>query len=499
MQRKSGVLLPIFSLDSGYGIGDFGKSGYNFVDFLRKSKQKIWQILPLAQTGLANSPYSSVSLKSYNPLFISPELLFQQKLITKKELSSLKTKANKVDYSLVQSKKMKVLRKAFLRFNIFEKGFQKFLKKKEQHSYALFMAIKNKNNGACFLDWEDGLKRKEENAIKDFEKYNKQEIMFWEFVQYIAKTQWLKLKKYANKKGISIFGDMPFYPSLDSVDVWDNSQYFKLDKDLNPTKVAGVPPDYFCEDGQLWGNPVYDYEIQEKDNFSFWKDRIKDALTKFDIVRIDHFRALDRYYEIDFNSTSAKEGEWVTSPGKKLIDSINSVCKEGQVIAEDLGMIDDGVRNLLAYSKFYGMKVLSFAFDGNQDNLYLPKNIQSNFVCYTGTHDNDTILGLIKSVDKNQYIAIKKITINCFKEQGQSCQIKNRKDLARQITKLGFYTLANVFIIPMQDILLLDNEYRINVPGLVSDKNWSIIINKKYYNLQTIGQLKQITMHSKRG
>ncbi len=387
--------MPIFSLPSKYGIGDFGKESYKFVDFLSSAGQKVWQILPLVQTGYGNSPYSSVCSTSFNPYFISPELLKEQGLITAAELKFSLSNKKYIDYGELYAVRYPLLRKAFERFNKEDKAFKRYLKSKESYDYALYMSIKYASGQKHFYEWETPLAHREEKELKKFARAYNEEILFWQFVQFKAKEQWFNLKKYANEKGVEIMGDMPLYVALDSVDVWVNPTLYKLESDFVPKKVAGVPPDYFSENGQLWGNPVYDYLEHEKDGFKWWTERLNKALKVFDYVRIDHFRGLDRYYEIDSYRTDAKVGEWVDVPSEKLFTALHQKIDKNRIIAEDLGIIDDGVRELLKYTGYPGMKILSFAFNGDGANLYLPENIEENSVCYTGTHDNDTLIGLI--------------------------------------------------------------------------------------------------------
>ncbi len=489
MKRQNGILMPIFSLPNKYGIGSFGEEAYEFVDKLAESKVEVWQILPLVQTGYGDSPYSSVSMNSFNPYFISLNLLRAQKLLTKKELKGAEISGKYVDYGKLYEIRYPLLRKAFSRFNKKDENFVSFLRDKNAKDYAMFMAIKHKTNFAPFYAWEDGLKLRDKTALKKFEKENKEEVMFWQFLQFIAKEQWFDLKNYANSMGVKIMGDMPLYVALDSVDVWTEASLFKLNSDFTPKKVAGVPPDYFSQDGQLWGNPVYDYEKHKKDNFAWWTARLKRALKTFDLVRIDHFRGLDRYYEVDSHAVNAREGEWVTVPSKELFDTIHKSVSQNRIIAEDLGIIDDGVRELLAYTGYPGMKILSFAFNGQEDNFYLPQNINENSVCYTGTHDNDTLIGLLESADEWNYNLIKNGVKKSLKEMKVRGRVDSPKCIARSITKLGFACPSRLFIAPMQDLLLLGTDYRINEPGTVKEQNWAIRFNKRFFKKSIVRKL----------
>ncbi len=492
MSRKSGVLMPIFSLPSKYGIGDFGKESYKFIDLLAKAKQKVWQILPLVQTQ-NNSPYSSVCSNSFNPYYISLDSLKKQGLLTKKEVLISKSNKQRVEYHQLQAQRFLLLEKAFSKFDKNSKEFIHYVDSKESRDYALFMAIKEKFNYKPFYEWEEKLKNRDGSALNEFEKANYNRVLFYEFIQFVAKEEWLKLKKYANKKGVEILGDIPIYVAHDSVDVWKNKHLFKLDKNLLPKKIAGVPPDYFCKNGQLWGNPVYDYAEHQKDNFSWWADRIKKALEIYDLVRIDHFRALDRYYQIDANSLDARNGEWIKVPSYDLFSAIHKKVDKRKVIAEDLGIIDDGVKELIKCLGYPNMKVLSFAFNGDKNNQYLPENIQENSICYTGTHDNDTLVGLIKSLNKSEYEVLYKSLKNSLKTMDIECKIDDIMGLAKAIIMLGAKSKAKIFIVPMQDLLFLGSDYRINKPGTIDKSNWSVRFSKKQMKTKSFLFLRKLT------
>ncbi len=491
MERKSGILCPIFSLPTKFGIGSFGQESYDFIDFLKRANQSVWQILPLVQTGYGNSPYSSVCSESFNPYFISLQLLKKDKLLTDEDLKfGIVSNKKYIDYGELYSVRFPLLKKAFSRFDRENAEFKKYCRKKLSFDYAMFMAIKQASGQKHFYEWDEDLKRREPKALKKFFNAYKEEVLFWQFVQFIAKNQWLNVKKYANDNGISIMGDMPLYVALDSVDVWVNPSLYKLDKDFKPKKVAGVPPDYFCQEGQLWGNPVYDYEVHKKDNFKWWADRIKKALAIYDYVRIDHFRALDRYYEIPADADTAIYGEWVKTPSDELFKSIHSINDKSKIIAEDLGIIDDGVRELLKKVGYPGMKILSFAFDGHDDNLYLPQNIEENYVCYTGTHDNDTLMGLIQNAsewDKNNIVCGVRKSLALA---GIKVDIKSDEALAYAIINLGYNSKAKWFIMPVQDLCLLGSDYRINEPATVKEQNWAIKLDKKCFSYKNAMLLK---------
>ncbi len=496
MKRQSGILLPVFSLPSKYGIGSFGKEAYEFIDYLKSAKQSVWQILPLVQTGYGNSPYSSVCSYSFNPYFISLDTLYEEGLIDKKDLKSAEYNGKYIDYGFLFNVRFPILRKAFSRFNKESAPFKRFIKSNEFRNYALFSAIKIKTNYLPLLEWENGLKYRDEKALNEFEKQNKEEVLFWYFLQFTAKKQWENLKKYANKSGVSIMGDMPLYVALDSVDVWENPTLYKLDENFAPKKVAGVPPDYFCEKGQLWGNPVYDYDKHIETDFAWWTNRLKRALNTFDFVRIDHFRGLDRYYEVDSSAVDAVNGEWVEVPSVELFNAVHKEIDRDRIIAEDLGIIDDGVRELLEFTGYPGMKILSFAFNGETGNLYLPERINSNSVCYTGTHDNDTLLGLIEGASEWDYNNLIKGVNNSLAHFKIRKRAVDNSSLLARIIELGFTCKANWFIIPMQDALGLNTDYRINEPGSVKEQNWAVRLEKKHFKKSVANSLAILTEKS---
>lgn len=498
MERQSGILMPIFSLPSKYGIGGFGKEAYNFIDYLKSAGQKIWQILPLVQTGYGNSPYSSVSSQSFNPYFIAPDLLVEEGLLTQEETEFSWSQNKYINYSELYAVRFPMLRKAFSRFDKNSKAFITFKKSQEYRDYALFMALKYESGQKHFYEWENKYKYRDAIALNKFEENFAEEIDFWLFLQFTAKKQWMKLKKYANKKGVSIMGDMPLYVALDSVDVWVNPSLYKLNSDFSPKKVAGVPPDYFCKEGQLWGNPVYDYSVHEKDDFRWWTERLEKALSIYDYVRIDHFRGLDRYFEVEYGAPNAMVGEWIDVPHDKLFDAIHKHIDRDRIIAEDLGIIDDGVRDLLRQTGYPGMKILSFAFNGQGDNLYLPENIEENSVCYTGTHDNDTLMGLINGADGWDYNNLVQGVKNSLERLGVEGAVDSKENLAKSIIELGFACKSKLFIQPWQDVLGRGADYRINEPGVVKEQNWSVTFVEEEFDLDSAKRLKALTKKYKR-
>lgn len=492
MKRCSGVLMPIFSLPSEYGSGDFGKAAYKFIDLLSKTGVKVWQILPLVQTGYGNSPYSSVSSESFNPFFISPDVLIKKKLLKKEEADFSRQNGKYIDYGSLYSTRYPLLEKAFERFDKTDKRFKAFVKRGEYLDYALFMTLKYASGQKHFYEWSDEYKYRDHAALKKFASEYKDKILFWQFVQYEAKEQWLSLKKYANANGVRIMGDLPLYVALDSVDVWKEPSLFKIDNDFTPKKVAGVPPDYFCKDGQLWGNPVYDYDYMKKDGFKWWTERLYKMLKIYDYLRIDHFRGLDRYYEVNYGAMNARDGNWVKVPSDELFAAINSKINADKIVAEDLGIIDDGVRDLLKKTGYPGMKILSFAFNGDKGNLYLPENIGENCVCYTGTHDNDTLKGFLENASQwdydNFYNGVKESLVKL----GVKADISTVEGLVKAVIELGAASNANLFILPVQDLLGYSSDYRINVPGIVREQNWAVKFGRQDLTAASFKPLKKL-------
>ncbi len=466
--------MPVFSLPSRYGIGDFGKGCYDFIGFLKRTKQTVWQILPLVQTGYGNSPYSSVSSRSFNPYFISPEELVRQGLLNNEEIEFSLYDGKYIDYGFLYSVRFPLLRKAFSRFDKSDAAFLRYVDGGNSYDYALYMTLKYESGQKHFYEWENKYKYRDASALKAFAENYREEILFWQFVQFEAEREWFNVKSYANENGVLIMGDMPLYVAHDSVDVWTNPKLFKLDNDFMPTEVAGVPPDYFCASGQLWGNPVYDYAEHEKNGFAWWTERVSHALELFDLVRIDHFRGLDRFYSVKAGMPDAREGRWNDVPSDELFAAIHKAVDKTRIIAEDLGIIDDGVRGLLKKTGYPGMRVLSFAFNGEPNNPYLPQNVEENSVCYTATHDNDTLKGLIENFsewDYNNFITGVK---NSLAAEKLDLPADDADELTDAVVALGFACKSVLFIAPAQDLLKLGGDYRINEPGTVKPQNWAV-------------------------
>lgn len=468
MERKeTGVLCHISSLPGKYGIGSLGKEAYKFAKLLAKSGVRYWQVLPLVQTGYGDSPYSSVACTSGNPYFIDLDMLAGEDLLTKQELLAAQH-TGVVDYGALYNERYVTLRKAFSRFFFDSEEFRAFVKSGVCEDYALFMTAK-KVYGENFLVWDEPLKYRDPEALEKLRTDFHEEYLFWNFLQYEFRRQWQALKSYCNVLGIKIIGDIPLYVAGDSADVWAHPELFKLDKELRPTKVAGVPPDYFSETGQLWGNPIYDWAVHEKEKFAWWTMRLNHALETYDIVRIDHFRGIDRYYEIPAFAENATKGEWKAGPGKKLFAGIGD---RSRFIAEDLGIMDEGVVALREELGFPGMKVMLFAFDGNPKNDFLPANIPENSVCYTGTHDNDTVAGYVKSLSAEDLLLFRSRVAQALQEQKKFIRLGKRpEEISEALCKLVLSTKANLAVLPVQDILGLDNSARMNRPS-TEHGNW---------------------------
>ena len=468
MERKeTGVLCHISSLPGKYGIGSLGKEAYKFAKLLAKSGVRYWQVLPLVQTGYGDSPYSSVACTSGNPYFIDLDMLAGEGLLTKQELLAARH-TGVVDYGALYNERYVTLRKAFSRFFFDSEEFRAFVKSGVCEDYALFMTAK-KVYGENFLVWDESLKYRDPEALEKLRTDFHEEYLFWNFLQYEFRRQWQALKSYCNGLGIKIIGDIPLYVAGDSADVWAHPELFKLDKELRPTKVAGVPPDYFSETGQLWGNPIYDWAVHEKEKFAWWTMRLNHALETYDIVRIDHFRGIDRYYEIPAFAENATKVEWKAGPGKKLFAGIGD---RSRFIAEDLGIMDEGVVALREELGFPGMKVMLFAFDGNPKNDFLPANIPENSVCYTGTHDNDTVAGYVKSLSAEDLLLFRSRVAQALQEQKKFIRLGKRpEEISEALCKLVLSTKANLAVLPVQDILGLDNSARMNRPS-TEHGNW---------------------------
>ncbi len=490
MKRSSGILLPISSLPSKYGIGTLGKAAYDFVDFLVKAKQSYWQVLPIGHTSYGDSPYQCFSNFAGNPYFIDFDLLLEDKLISKSDLKSFKGIDNsRIDYEFQFNNRYKVLYKAYQNgINIYTKEFNKFKRTNSSwlFDYALFMSLKKYFNNASWNCWPDiDIKLRKENSINKYSKLLKEDIEFYEFIQFLFYKQCSKLKQYANDKGIKIIGDIPFYVPLDSCEVWTDGNQFQLHKNTKvPKAVAGVPPDYFSETGQLWGNPLYDWNYIKKENYSWWLKRIEGLSKYFDVIRIDHFIGFERYWSIPYGSETTINGKWNKGPSYNFIKLLNEKFKSTEFIAEDLGILTDNAKKLLKKSGFPGMRVLEFVSTHDESSYHCLHNHVENGVCYTSTHDNSPIIGWFNSLnyDEKQYL------IKQYKLDETNINIG--------FVEAGLSSKCNLFICQIQDYIGLGDEARINTPGLLN--NWTWRLDKKYLNAKLSKQISSLTVEYER-
>lgn len=470
-KRAAGILMHITSLPGEYGIGTLGEDAKKFAGFVKEAGFKYWQVLPVVQTGSGESPYQSVYASSGNPMMIDLKRLVQKKLLEESELSVCRMPQDgTVHFEELEKRKMELLRKAYSRFDSAQTEFRQF-SEGNFLDYALFMALREENVGKPFWEWDKKFRNHDETALEKFYKKNRNEVNFWLFLQYEFFRQWKDLKAYVNGLGIKIIGDIPLYMAYDSVDIWVNPQLFKLNKNLSCKKVAGVPPDYFSSTGQLWGNPVYDWEKHAEDGYSWWIDRMRQAFSIYDVVRIDHFRGFDRYYEIDAKSDTAIGGRWRKGPGAALFEAAKEKLGELAFIAEDLGTLDAGVYRLMRKTGYPGMKVLQFAFDGNPGNPYLPANIKENSVCYTGTHDNDTLVGFVEGMAEAEHSNLLRILNPLLQEAGIQTESDSAEHIAESMVDLALSCKSGLCVLPVQDLLKLGGEARMNVPSVASG-NW---------------------------
>jgi 4-alpha-glucanotransferase len=469
-ERSAGILLHPTSLPSKYGIGDLGYDALKFIDFLEKAGQKLWQVFPLGPTGYGDSPYQCFSAFAGNPNLISPDKLIDDQLLTLNDVVPIpKHNPSYVDYGTIIYYKKKILRTAYNNFKQriknYIKDFNLFCEQNEYwlDDFSLFMAAKEYHDGIVWKDWDKSLVHREDKDLRFWKEKLFDEIQFQKFIQFIFFKQWNELKSYTNSKGIKIIGDMPIFIAYDSADLWANKKLFTVDDDGNLEKVAGVPPDYFSPTGQLWGNPLYRWNEMENDDFLWWRNRFSNLFKIVDIVRIDHFRGFEAYWEIPGNAPTAEIGRWVKAPGEKLFNSIIKHLGNVPILAEDLGVITPEVEALRDAFDFPGMKILQFAFGTGMETKFLPHNFIPNCVVYTGSHDNDTTRAYFEKANKDNnsdiYEHVQKY-LNYFSD-----------DIVYELIRLAYASVANIVIIPMQDILNLGEEARMNFPGKLGG-NW---------------------------
>ena len=468
-ERSSGILLHPTSLPGKYGIGSLGKEAYKFVDFLKKSNQKLWQIFPLGPTGYGDSPYQCFSSFAGNPYLIDFDLLIEQNLLTEEDLKDVNFGENEeyIDYGAIYNQKYPLLRKAYENFKA---NGNKELKEKLEtfktensswlDDYSLYISLKNHFNGLPWNEWEDDIRTRKEAAINKYKAELANEIEYHNFIQFLFFTQWNNVKKYANDNGIKIIGDIPIFVAVDSSDAWANPEIFLFDPELKPVKVAGVPPDYFSATGQLWGNPLYDWDKLKELNYKWWVDRVKANLSTCDIIRIDHFRGFDEYWAVPYGDKTAENGTWCPGPRTDLFNAIKNELGELPIIAEDLGTMTQGVIDLREATGFPGMKILGFAFDSKEENDYLPHTYTKNCVVYTGTHDNDTLIGWFTKANEDD----KQFARNYLNSRSDD-------EIHWDAIRGAWSSVASMAIAPIQDFLGLGSEARINTPGVAAG-NW---------------------------
>jgi 4-alpha-glucanotransferase len=490
--RSSGILLHITSLPNEYGIGSLGKEAYFFVDYLELAGQRVWQVCPIGPTGYGDSPYAMYSSFAGNPMFIDLNVLKEGHLLKAKDLADAPQFNDEfVDYPQVHKFKETMFRLAYSRFE--EELHRKFITfiKKEAHwldDFALFMALKNKNNDKSWLEWDEHIKTRQPEALADVAKELADEIMYQKFLQYTFFDQWAKLKRYANKKGIMIIGDIPIYPSLDSADVWSAPQLYQLDKDMIPLAVAGCPPDDFTEDGQLWGNPLYDWAQHEKENYQWWVARFSSLYRLVDIIRIDHFLGFEHYWSVPYGAPTAATGKWQPGPSHKLFQAVEAKLGELPIIAEDLGAVSPAVEKLRDDFDYPGMKILHFAFGNGEDNPYLPHNFTKNCVVYTGTHDNETTVGWYQNLPEHVKAHVRSyLSYLNFTDW----------EVGWKMIEAALDSKALIAIAPMQDYLGLDNRARFNTPG-TTENNWRWRILPNQLKLEMTTAMKRMAVKAKR-
>lgn len=482
--RSSGILMHISSLPGSYGIGTMGKQAYKFIDFLKSAGQSYWQILPLTPTGYGDSPYQSCSTFAGNHYLIDLAMLVKEGLLKKSELENIQWNQNdsQADFGLLYNNRLKVLRLAYARF-IPGADYAAFCKDNSAWlpDFALFMALKDKTGGQPWYSWEHDLKFREPKALRQARKELAREIDFYCFVQFLFARQWNALHAYAKENGISIIGDVPIYVPRDSAETWCSPKMFQLDENLDPVAVAGCPPDAFSADGQLWGNPLYDWDVIAKDKYRWWIRRLAAAGKLYDVVRFDHFRGFAGYWSIPFGDETAKGGQWLTGPGLSFINAVKKALPDLKIIAEDLGYLTQDVLDLRDQSGFPGMKVLQFAFDSREPSDYLPHTYTSNSVCYTGTHDNMTTRQWLET-GSPEMCAYATEYMNLSKKEG----------MVWGVIRTAMSSVSDLCITPMQDYLNLGGEARMNFPGTMTNCNWTWrmtdgmitkSLTKKIYNI----------------
>ncbi len=489
-KRASGVLLHPTSLPGNYGMGSLGAAARAFVDFLVTARQTYWQILPLGPTGYGDSPYQCFSSNAGNPYLIDLDQLCADGFLEAADIPAWQdADPRKVDYGTAIDFKMAVLLKAFERFDAAaHPDHAVFMQKQEAWigDYCLFMALKGKFNDRPWYEWEDEYRLRDAKTLEAAQEELKESMDFQAFLQYLFFRQWHAIKEYANTRGVQIIGDIPIYVAMDSSDTWCRPELFQFDDNKTPLVVGGCPPDYFSETGQLWGNPIYDYAKMEEDGFAWWIDRIRSSLELYDLIRVDHFRGFAGYWSIPYGAPTAVTGQWVDGPGKKLFEAIQKALGDIPIIAEDLGLITPDVVELRDHFQLPGMKILQFAFDSSEANDYIPHNYTPNCVVYTGTHDNDTALGWFQSAKEED----KRYMLLYLNSDG--------RDVCKDLIRAAWASVAHTAIVPMQDLLRLGNDARMNLPGSTAN-NWQWRMQAGDLRKELAEELMGLTMLYGRG
>lgn len=485
--RQSGILLHMSSLPSPYGIGTLGKAAYRFVDFLKEAGQSCWQMLPINPTGYGDSPYQALSTFAGNHYLIDLELLAKEGLLQAEEIQEQEWGENpaKVDFSLLYRHRLPLLYKAYLRFDGRNSPqYQEFTEKQKWwlEDFAVFMALKKEHDQAPWTEWEDGVRLRKPDAMEACRERLQDQIEFHFFLQYTFYKQWEELHRYAHEKGISLIGDVPIYVPMDSADVWASPDHFQLDSNRMPVIIAGCPPDAFSAVGQRWGNPIYDWERMKQEGFAWWISRLRVAAHFFDMVRIDHFRGIESYWAIPAEEETAVKGEWRKGPGMDLIRTIRQNLPETRFIAEDLGFLTPEVIQMQEQSGFPGMKVLQFAFDSREAGNYLPFTYTPNTVCYTGTHDNETLLQWQQMIsEENLRYALEYL------------QLKDVEKLPRAMICCGMASVSDLFVAQMQDYLGLGAEARMNKPSTLNSQNWTWRVQEEQLSPELAEEIGRLT------
>lgn len=481
MERACGILLPVSSLPSPYGIGAFSREAYKFVDKLKAAGQQYWQILPLGPTGYGDSPYQSFSAFAGNPYFIDLEQLIREKLLTRAECNKADFGQNDrdIDYGKLYENRFPLLRKAYERWKVQQ---EPPVLSQETREYCFYMAVKNHFGGKSWQLWDEDIRLRKPEAVRHYRETLSDEIRFYEFQQIKFEEQWRKLKTYANDQGIRIIGDIPIYVALDGADSWSHPELFQFDEEGKPEGVAGCPPDAFSATGQLWGNPLYRWEYHRATGYDWWLKRMEYCYQMYDVVRVDHFRGFDEYYSIPYGDKTAEFGHWEKGPGLELFEVMKERFGEMDLIAEDLGFLTPSVLELVKDTGFPGMKVLEFAFDDTQSSAYLTHKYQENCVVYTGTHDNQTLQGWYKTLDS----AGKKFAVNYLGNTWTPVS-----EIHWDFIRLALRSVARLAVIPFQDYLGLGDEARINEPSTLG-KNWRWRMDRKAFTPQLARRCRQL-------